>query len=234
MTTNSASPNPQTAQRRGILIGGGLVLVVLILGNVLGAQLSPVLHSRMLPWITGRGFGIAAYLDLTFLVMIGTWFRHPSRRLHPLIAPQAQLQIHRLLAIGVVVFAAVHIISLTLDPFAHVGWMGAIIIGTSVYRPFAIALGTASLYLGILVVGTAVWAGRLFGHAWVHIHHAAIAVYVLAWFHGVLAGSDTPTLRPMYLITGLLVLALFLSRILTSPVVEPPGSTPHPSGEPTL
>ncbi len=214
-----------------MVLGAGAVLLALVLGNLLGSIFFPLVHSRMFPWITGRGFGIAAYLDLTLLVFSGIWFRHPWRRIHPVIAPQVQLQIHRLLAFGVVVFTLVHVVALSADSFAHVGWMGAFVPGAAAYRPFAIALGTLSLYLGVIIFGSAAWAGRLFGSSWVRIHHGAVAVFALAWFHGVLAGSDTPVLRPMYLVTGLAVVLLLLSRFFVTGDFLPPDDVLEPARE---
>jgi methionine sulfoxide reductase heme-binding subunit len=90
------------------------------------------------------------------------------------------------------------------------------------YRPFAVALGTVSLYLAVLVGASAALAGRLVGRAWRPIHHIALVIFGLSWAHGLLAGSDTPRLRLMYAVTGGLVAVLAVSRRLVPAVRRAP------------
>jgi len=175
----------------------------------------------MLPWILGRGLGIAAYLSLTALTALGLWLRHPWAQRWPRPTPLVRLRIHAVLAAATVALIAGHVVALVLDTFAGVGWAGAFVPGLSGYRPFAVALGTLSLYATLLVGGTAALAGRLTGRAWQPIHRIALAVFGLAWAHGLLAGSDSPRLRFMYVVSGAIVLVLAATRRLVAPVVQP-------------
>jgi len=111
-----------------------------------------------------------------------------------------------------------HIVALVMDKYAGVGVVGALAPGSSGYRPLAVALGTLSIYAGLLVGGTAALAGRLFGRAWRPIHRLAFAVFGLAWLHGLLAGSDSPRLRLMYVATGAAVVVLGATSRLASRV----------------
>lgn len=175
--------------------------------------------TQMLPWILGRGLGIAAYLALTALTAFGLWLRHPLAQKWEWPAPVARIRVHAVLAAATVVLIIGHVVALVLDSFAHVGALGAAVPGASGFRPLAVALGTISLYLALLVGASAALAGRLTGRAWRPIHRAALVVFGLAWAHGLLAGSDTPRLRLMYAVTGGLVALLAVSRRLV-PVTE--------------
>jgi len=168
----------------------------------------------MLPWILGRGLGIAAYLSLTALTALGLWLRHPFAHRCQWPAPATRIRLHAVLAAATIVLVLGHVVSLVLDSFAGVGILGAVVPGASGFRPIAVALGTVSLYLAVIVGASAALAGRLIGRFWRPLHLVASIVFGLAWTHGLLAGSDTPRLRLMYAVTGGVVGLLAVSRRL--------------------
>lgn len=170
--------------------------------------------SGMLPWILGRGLGIAAYLSLTGLTLLGLWLRHPLAQRWHWPSPVNRIRIHAVLAASTLVLILGHVVALVLDKFAGVGVLGAVAPGASGYRPLAVALGTVGVYLALLVGASAALAGRLTGRAWRPIHHAALVVFGLAWAHGLLAGSDSSRLRLMYAVTGGIVTLFALTRRL--------------------
>lgn len=171
---------------------------------------------QMLPWVLGRGLGVGAFVALTVLTVTGLWLRHPWRSVVGFPRPEAILRVHASLGALTLVLVLGHVVALVLDSYAGVGVVGAVVPGQSSYRPMAIALGTVSVYLGLLVGASAALAGRLLRHAWLPIHRVALAVFVTGWLHGVLAGSDTTVLRPLYIATGLPVLLLAVSRRLAN------------------
>ncbi|MHB8312363.1 MAG: hypothetical protein ACYDD0_03555, partial [Candidatus Dormibacteria bacterium] len=82
--TKETSLRPTVAwlrHRAWVSIGLTVILAVagLVIGEIAAALAAPSLRDRMLPWIVGRGLGIGAYLDLTLVVLLGIWFRHPWR-----------------------------------------------------------------------------------------------------------------------------------------------------------
>jgi len=168
----------------------------------------------MLPWILGRGLGIAAYLSLTALTLLGLWLRHPLAQRWHWPAPVTRIRMHAVLAASTLVLILGHAVALVLDKFAGVGVLGAVVPGASGYRPLAVALGTVGVYLAVLVGASAALAGRLTGRAWRPIHQAALVVFGLSWAHGLLAGSDSSRLRLMYAVTGGLVTLLAVTRRL--------------------
>ena len=164
------------------------------------------------PWILGRAAGLTAYALLVALVCTGLFLAHPAsarfRRPHPLL----RLRLHAGLAAFTGAFLVLHVVVLATDRFAGVGWAGSLLPLASTYRPLPVTLGVLGFYSGLLAGGTAALAGRIAGRLWWPIHKVASLCFVLVWFHGLLAGSDSAVLRPVYAGTGVLVATLALAR----------------------
>ena len=162
-------------------------------------------QAQMRIWLAARASGVTAYLLLTVQVLLGLVLSHPenqttwklSKRLFPW---------HENLLVFILAFLAAHIVSIVLDPFAGVGVGGALVPGLSSYRSVPVALGTLGLYALLATGLTARYTKLLPPGAWLTLHRLAAAVFVLAWLHGTLTGSDSAALQPMYLATGALVL----------------------------
>jgi hypothetical protein len=172
--------------------------------------------TRMLPWILGRGLGVAGYVALTALTAFGLWLRHPWRFVSTRPSARALHLTHAALAPLTLLLIAGHIAALSLDRYAGVGWTGAFVPGQASFRTTAVALGTVSLYVGLIVGLSAALAGWI-GRAWLPIHRGAIAVFALTWLHGVFAGSDEKSLRGIYAVSALLILLLVVSRLFAQP-----------------
>ncbi len=155
-------------------------------------------------WLAARAAGITAYLLLTIQVVLGLVLSHPTNqttwRLSKHLFPW-----HENAWIFVLAFLGAHVVTIVVDPYAGVGIGGAIVPGLSSYRSSAVALGTLSLY-ALLVTGlSARYTKRLPTGVWLKIHRLALGVFVLGWLHGVLAGTDTTGLMPLYVVTGVVV-----------------------------
>lgn len=209
-TDLSRTPRGRGAGHLAALCAGGLLAAS---AAALAVSIAPSLRSRYLPWITGRSLGIASYLCLTALVGLGVVLRHPWRgRLG--IHPASLLRAHAVLGVSTVVLVLAHASVLASDRYAGVGWAGALVPGLSHYRTGAVAVGTVALVLLLLVAGTARLAGRRGTRHWLAYHRLAGAAFGLVWLHGVLAGTDTAALRPLYVATATGLLALVTTRAL--------------------
>jgi hypothetical protein len=195
-----------------------LVLTVLAAslgaGWVLALHSQGLTHDRMLPWIIARCLGLAAYVTLSALVVVGIWFRHPWRVAWRAPRPESLLRAHVALAAGTFVLLVGHILATVLDRYAGVGWTGAFTPWHSAYRPTGVAVGTLAFYGLILVAGTAALAGSLARRVWLPIHSTSAILFGLCLAHGLLSGSDSHTLWWMYAGTGILVALLQTSRAL--------------------
>ena len=76
--------------------------------------------------------------------------------------------------------------------------------------------GCGFTWSALISGATASLAGRSLGRLWLPLHRVAAAGWLLAWLHGVLAGSDTAAWLWMYAVTGVLVLILAVRR-MTAP-----------------
>ncbi len=178
-------------------------------------------------WLAARATGIVTYLLLTMQLVFGMILSHPtnqttwklSKRLFPW---------HENLWVFVLAFLGVHIVSLILDPYAGVGIAGAFIPTLSSYRSSPVALGTLAMYALILTGVTARYTKLLPPGFWLKIHRLSIGVFVLAWLHGILSGTDTPDLRFMYIGSGLAVLAAAAYRYWVARKARPTFSTSLP------
>ena len=173
---------------------------------------APTLHSRYFPWITGRALGIAGYVSLTALVVLGIWMRHPMRMRLPLIHSETRLRLHATLGAATLALVLGHLVALASDSYAGVGWAGAFVPGLSRYRTFAVSLGVIAMLFMVLLFVTARAAGRRGARHWNAYHRLASFTFVAVWFHGVLAGADTGALRALYVATGVGVGVLAITR----------------------
>lgn len=205
----------------------GVLVVVVVLGFALGRLAAPAVHNKMWHWVVGRGIGIAAYLALTALTAAGLWTRHPLRQRAGVGNPATWLHVHAALAAASLVLTATHVVVLALDSYAGVGWIGVLVPGRATYRPLAVALGSIGVYVALVVGGTAALAGYLFRRSWRPLHYLALVSFASICAHGVLAGSDTAALRPVYVGTGLFVGLLAASRwVGRSATAAPAGVVP--------
>lgn len=207
------------------ILASAALILPLAAGFEFARLFAPTLHSKYFPWITGRALGIAGYVSLTALVILGIWIRHPWRLRRPVGHGETRLRIHATLATATVALVTGHIVSLASDHYAGVGWSGAFVPGLSKYRTFAVSLGVIAMFFMILLFVTARTAGRRGSRHWYTFHRLAVATFALVWVHGVLAGADTAALRVLYITTGVGVGVLALTRYGAS------RSTPFTSDE---
>ncbi len=176
------------------------------------------------PWIAARALGVTAYLLLAFEVALGLVLSHP-RNTSAWRKTRQILPWHELVTVFLGAFLALHIVLLAVDEFAGVGWIGVFVPGSGTYRPPAIAVGSVAMYALVITAVTAKWARLLPSGWWLRIHRFAAVAFLLSWVHAILAGTDGGALTPLYLATGLLILALGTHRWWTSKV-RPQRSSP--------
>jgi predicted ferric reductase len=197
-----------------LIIGGIVALVALaVTDRILPASDPGVAQVR--PWVAARALGVTAYLLLAVEVALGLVLSHPrntaSWRLTKPVFPW-----HELLTVFTGAFLALHGALLAIDPYAGVGIAGALIPGLSGYRPPAIAVGTVAAYALIVTAVSAKWTRLLPSGWWLRIHRLAALTFLLTWMHAVLAGTDSGALMPLYVVTGVPILAGIAHRWMTA------------------
>jgi len=184
-------------------------------------------HQQQLQiWLAARATGVAGFVLLAGMVVLGILMSHPAqsrwkvaKRIYPW---------HETLWVFVLAFMVVHAASLAIDPYAKVGFVGAIVPGLSEYRPIPVAVGVIGLYAALITGLTARFTKLLPSGVWLKLHRFAIVVLALAWTHGILAGTDSAVLMPVYWGVALAVLAATVHRFW---VLRP---TPVRRGPPAL
>ncbi len=211
--------------------------VLVVLGALLGLlivfatdQIVPATSERQAQlriWLAARATGLTTFLLLTAQVALGLVLSHPTNRSTWKLSKRL-FPWHENLFVFVLAFVTAHIVSLVADPYAGVGLGGALVPGLSSYRSSAVALGTLGLY-ALLVTGvTARYTSLLPRGAWLRLHRLSIVAFALAWFHGVLSGTDSPALLPMYVAAGLLVVGAAAYRYWVSKAARPSFATSLP------
>ena len=139
-------------------------------------------------WYATRATGAVALVLLTGTVMLG--IVGTARLATPRWPRIVTSALHRNLALLVVCFLAVHILTAMLDTFAPVGWASVLIPFASAYRPLWLGLGTLAFDLVLALVITSLLRARLGLRAWRSVHWLAYAAWPVALWHGLGTGSD--------------------------------------------
>lgn len=167
--------------------------------------------NRMTPWLIARAGGVTALVLLTLLLSLGLVLSSvPNKqnwRLNRYLLP-----LHRYLALFMLFFLALHIITIAIDPFAKVGLIGAFVPFLSHYRTIPVAIGTLSFFALLLVAVTARYPQILPNNRWLTVHRISVYTFIAAWTHGALTGADTPAIRWVYLATGGCIVAFVFLR----------------------
>lgn len=220
----SAVSAPEGEDRRVLTPGNPRAILTVLAVTVgsgvtawlVGSATQTVAGDKNAPWILGRASGITTYLLLVALVAFGLVLSHPWRVRWARPSSATRIRAHISLSAFTLAFLVLHMIVLATDDYAKVGWWGALVPMASEYRPVSVTLGVISVYSGLLAGLTAAFAGRWAGRIWWPVHKVAGVSLILAWAHGVLAGSDTESLRWMYLGTAAFLITLAITRYMAT------------------
>jgi hypothetical protein len=211
VTSDQKPTSLADALRQGAFIGAGAASLGVTFW-LISRSLDSVSGNRMAPWILGRASGITAYLLLFTVVMSGLVLSHPWRARWSRPSAATRIRTHIALSLFTLGFTLLHVFVLATDKYAGVGWRGAFLPMAATYRPAWTTLGLFGLWTGLLIGLSAAAAGHVPRRLWWPIHKVAATCFVLVWLHGVLGGSDTHTIMALYVVTGLAVVGLGISR----------------------
>ena len=171
------------------------------------------LTSSPVAWYAARAAGIAAYVLLSVVAILGlTMARKASLRRWPKFALE---DVHRFAGLLVGTFLAIHIGAIAVDswlPFS----IGAIIVPfVSTYRPLWIALGIVAAELLLALAITNHYRDRLSYRFWRRAHYLNFVVWTFATIHGIASGTDrsAPWLMAIYAVATASVGAAIVWRI---------------------
>ena len=100
-------------------------------------------------WDTARAGGLISYVLLTTAVCLGLVLRNhwQSTRWPRLVTNE----LHGYVSLLALVFIAVHVMAVAVDPFTHFGLSAVLVPFASHYRPVWMGLGIVALYLLLAV-----------------------------------------------------------------------------------
>ncbi len=174
----------------------------------------------MTVWYIARGAGLAALLLLSSSTAIGALMsaRGPSARSAANRVVVSYL--HRVTASLGLGSLLLHLSSILIDRYAHVGWQASIVAFTSSYRTTWVGFGTLAIYTFVLVAALGFARGRMAGSAagakvWRWVHSLAYVGWAMAMLHGLNSGTDTSLgwVRLLYIACGAGVIAAVSIRL---------------------
>jgi DMSO/TMAO reductase YedYZ heme-binding membrane subunit len=168
-------------------------------------------------WYLARASGLVAWGLLSASVVWGLLLSTRLTKGRP--TPAWILDLHRFLGGSAVIFTALHLAGLVADSYVHFGIADLLVPYASSWQPAAVALGVVALYLLAAVEITSLLMRRLPRKLWHGIHLTSYAVFWLATFHLLLAGTDAanPIIRWTVSLVMAGVVFLSLVRVLTGP-----------------
>lgn len=175
-------------------------------------------------WYLTRTTAVAAYVALTFSVMLGllrTIARSSAERLSWVVD-----ELHAFVATLAGVFVFGHLLTIKLDTFVVFSLSDMFVPGQGPYKPVAVNIGIFAFYVMALALLSS-WIRRFIPYRyWRAIHYLSFLAFALVTIHGWLAGSDTnePWLRALYVGGAAAVAFLTVMRLFARPkVVKQPA-----------
>lgn len=145
-------------------------------------------HDEPLLWYLTRTTAVAAYIALTFSVLLGSLrsiARSAGERLSWVID-----ELHAFIATLTGLLVVSHLTTLKLDPYIPFSFTNLFAPGDQPYRPLAVNLGVVAFYAIAIILLTS-WLRRLMPYRmWRLIHYVSFIAFALVTAHGLLAGSD--------------------------------------------
>jgi sulfoxide reductase heme-binding subunit YedZ len=150
-----------------------------------------MLASSSATWYAARAGGLVAFAALTASVVLGLTLSGKARLAHwPRFAVE---DVHRFAGVLAGTFIALHGAALLVDNYLPFSLGNLLVPGTAPYRPLWTALGVVAAELLFALAITNRFRKRLPYKTWRRAHYANFAVWVLAFVHGLGAGTDTGT-----------------------------------------
>jgi sulfoxide reductase heme-binding subunit YedZ len=139
-------------------------------------------------WYLARGTGLVSLVLLTVVVALGIATRsgRPAFGL-PRFAVTA---VHRNASLLSVLFLAIHVGALLIDPYAQLRLVDVVLPFVGRYRPVWQGFGTLALDLIVALVVTSLLRHRIGLRGWRAVHWLAYAAWPVALLHGLGNGTD--------------------------------------------
>jgi sulfoxide reductase heme-binding subunit YedZ len=149
------------------------------------------LTSSPLDWYAARAAGLAAYVLLSGVVLIGLTMAGRKRLDR---WPRLALEdVHRFGGLLVGTFVSIHVVTIAIDAWLPFPLQSLVIPFLSRYRPLWVAMGVVAAELLVALAVTNHYRRRLRYRFWRRAHYLNFAVWSAATLHGLGSGTDRST-----------------------------------------
>ena len=166
-------------------------------------------------WYVARSSGLVAWGLASLAVLWGLFLS--TKVMGKKARPNWLLDLHRFLGGLTVVFIAIHLGGLFLDPYIDFGAAQLLIPFASTWKPLAVAWGVVAFYVLLAVEITSLLRKHIPKKWWKAVHMSSYAVFVLGTVHLLTAGTDRHSPILLWTVAGFTaaVAAMTLYRIIT-------------------
>ncbi len=223
MTENDPDKITPVASLRTLLIG----LLAIVLGTLLAAVFVP----RWLPglsasilgdspkifWYLSRGSAFVAFFLLWLSMVFGLLITNRMARLWP--GGPVAFDLHQYFSLLGLGFGLFHALILTGDRYIQAGLVQVVLpFAYQNYKPVWVGIGQLAFYAWAIVVASFYIRKQLGNKSWRLVHYASFLVFSLALVHGLVSGTDSPTVWAsiVYWFAGGSLLLLLLYRIMVT------------------
>ena len=160
-------------------------------------------------WYIARSSGLVAWALLALSVLWGLALS--TRALGKRPKANWLLDLHRFMGGLAVVFVAVHLVGLALDPWVQIGVTQMLVPFSSNWNPLAVAWGVVGLYLLVAVELTSLLRKHMPKQWWKGIHMSSYGLYVVATIHLLTAGTDRHSALLLWSVAGATAAIVFFT-----------------------
>ncbi|MCW2755843.1 MAG: iron reductase [Marmoricola sp.] len=139
-------------------------------------------------WYAGRGFGVSALCLFSLVMILGILTR--AGRPAPGLTRFAVAAIHRTTSLTGLLFVSLHVLTLTLDPYAQLRLLDWVVPFVGNYRPVWQGLGTVAVDLTLVVIVSSLLRRHIGLRTWRVLHSAAYLGWPVAILHAFGNGTD--------------------------------------------
>ncbi|MDQ2852951.1 MAG: ferric reductase-like transmembrane domain-containing protein [Actinomycetota bacterium] len=171
-------------------------------------------------WYFGRGFGVSALVLFTLTLLLGIATR--SGRPLPGLPRFAVTTVHRTTSLSALLFLALHVSTLLIDPYAQLRLIDIVVPFVGSYRPVWQGFGTVAADLVVILIVSSLLRHRLGLRVWRVLHWAAYLCWPAAIGHALGNGTDRAAAWLLSIVAACVVLVIgALGWRLASPTFAP-------------
>ncbi|MGB8645570.1 MAG: ferric reductase-like transmembrane domain-containing protein [Anaerolineae bacterium] len=206
-----------------LAVAGGALAAAVVLPTWMPGLMQSLLGDQPKAyWYMARASGFVAFIMIWLSVALGLIITNRMARLWnngPTV-----MDLHQFTTWLSIAMALFHALILLGDRYIQSTVVQVLTpFGYANYKPEWVGIGQIAFYLTIVVAVSFYFRKQLGYKAWRKLHYVSFLVYVLIVLHGILAGTDTPSLMWVYIASGAATYFLTMYRIIQTIKVPTPA-----------